>query len=814
MKPLNEHILPINYQIHFNLTAEDQFSGKETISLEAAAPSKKILLNGKNIRITTASLGRTKIPLKNITCQEEIITIKTACPKGKLKLNLEFQSQYGQVTGLYKSKYRGGFMYTSQFEAAHAREAFPCLDEPGAKATFDIKITAPKEFEALSNTTIVNKESKNNLMTYTFDTSPRMSTYLLYLGAGKFDSLEEVFQNKKIRIITVPGKAKKHGKWALEAAKKFLAYFENYFRIKYPLDKLDLIAVPDFGSGAMENWGAITFREDALLYDPKSSSLSAKQRVAEIISHELVHQWFGNLVTMNWWNDLWLNESFADYMAYKAVAYHYPEMDPWADFLNNRVSGAYFLDSLDHSHPINVNVNSPAEIGEVFDAISYSKGGMVLRMLENYIGEENFRNGLHRYLSKYSYKNAEGNDLWRELAQFTDKPVEKMMDNWLNLVGFPLVEASLNGKKLKLSQKRFQFINKKDNQDKKDNQTWLIPISVDHSYILMEEKFLEVDRKGWLKVNQGQTGFYRVKYSPELAEELKNSFGKLNRLDLWGIYSDFFALCLATEVNLNHYLELVGLYNGQDYLVVSEVLENLTKLSILGEFPNVKETSDKFCGNLLNKFGWEKKPGENETDGTLRSAVIGKLGILEHQNVLEKTQQLFEQFLKNPELVDPDLKATLYRLAAWQGGERVYDILLNLYRKSEDPQDQVQLLASLAYFKDKKLLKRALDLALSGEVRHQNIVYLIASMCRNPQGKNLVWPWIKSNYARIKSIYSHYVWHFNSILENLSLLADSKLGSDIKTFLEKDPIPGTQRALSQMMERMNIYEQFLKKNNS
>ena len=830
MKPLNKNILPTNYQIHFNLANEGHFSGEEIILLETKAPSNKILLNAKNIRITKASLGQTKIRLTDISSKDDIITIKIACPPGKMELSLEFQGEYGQVTGLYKSKYKGGFMYTTQFEAAEAREAFPCIDEPLAKATFDIKITVSKEFEAISNTKIVNKESKNGLTTYTFDQSPRMSTYLLYLGAGKFDFLEEVFQNKKIRIITVPGKAKKYGQFAMEATKKFLTYFEGYFRIKYPLDKLDLIAVPDFGSGAMENWGAITFREDALLYDPKSSSLTAKQRVAEIISHELVHQWFGNLVTMRWWNDLWLNESFADYMSYKAVARHYPEMDPWADFFNSRVGGAYFLDSLDNSHPINVKVNSPVEIREVFDAISYSKGGMVLRMLENYIGEENFRKGLHSYLSKNSYGNAEGSDLWRELAKFTDKPVEKIMSNWLNQMGFPLVEVSLNGHKLKLSQKRFQFINRKDSfinrrgsHSKKDDSqnnppgyhqkvlpTWVIPISVGPSYILMKGKSLEVDRKGWLKINQGQTGFYRVKYSSELMAELNNSVNKLDRLDLWGLYSDFFALCIATELDLNHYLEMIGQYKESDYLVVSEILGNLTKLSILEDSPKVKAASEKFCRNLLNKFGWEKKKGEKETDGTLRSAVIGKLGLLDDRDVLKKAKLLFEKFLINPPSVDPDLKATIYRLAAWQGDEQVYSKLLELYHKSEDPQDQVQLLASLAYFQDQKLLKRTLDLALSEEVRHQNIIYLITGLCRNPYGKNLVWPWISSNYARIKSIFSDYVWHFNSALENLSLLADHKLGEEIKAFLEKDPIPGTQRALSQMMERMHIYEQFLK----
>jgi aminopeptidase N len=803
MKLLDKHILPTNYTIHFHLEDEN-FSGKETITLDVRTPCTKLLLHGKNINITRASLESSSIPLKNISYGHDIITIKHKFPQGKIKLDLTFTGKYGHVTGLYKSSYKDGFMFTTQFEAAHAREAFPCVDEPMAKATFDISITCKKNFDAISNMKLLNKISKNGKVTHVFATSPIMSTYLLYLGAGRFDYLEETYQKKHIRIVTVPGKAKKYGTFAMEATKKFLTYFEKYFGIKYPLEKLDMIAVPDFGSGAMENWGAITYREDALLYDPKVSSLTAKQRVAEVISHELVHQWFGNLVTMKWWNDLWLNESFADYMAYKAVAHHYPEMDPWSVFLNRRVSGAYFLDSLTTSHPINVKVESPVQIREVFDAISYSKGGMVLRMLEHYIGENVFKRGLHNYLNEHAYGNAEGNDLWKSLGNVSDKPVEKVMDNWLHQMGFPLVSVEKVGKKVALSQKRFQFI------AANDKKKWIIPISTANGYVLMDKKTMHIPLGKSVKINTGEKGFYRVKYSAELVEEMKRSFSTLDSIDAWGVYSDSFALCLATEIRVDEYLSLVALYEKSAYIVVGEVLGCLGKLGLLGDLPGVREATESFCNRLLERYGWKKKPGEKETDGSLRSAVIHKLGRLDNQEVLTQVQKLFSGFLKRPASVDPDMRSTMYNLMAWQGDEKTYEKLLRLYKHSENPQEQLQILASLGCFKQEKLLKRSLKLALTDAVRHQNIVHLVGTMCGNPHGRTLVWPWVKQNYPAIKKIFSHYVWHFNSVLSYLSLLADRKLGQEIKEFLEKDPIPGTQRALEQTLEKMAVYEHFLK----
>ncbi|MEK6866160.1 MAG: M1 family metallopeptidase, partial [Thermoproteota archaeon] len=331
------------------------------------------------------------------------------------------------------------YLATSQFEAADARRAFPCWDEPKAKATFDISIIAENKFTAISNMPVTSKKRMKNKTLYKFAKTPIMSTYLIYLGVGEFEYLTSKIGKIQVRVITTKGNKSK-GKYSLELGKKLLSSYEKYFGIKYPLPKLDLIAIPDFASGAMENWGAITFRETILLYDPKTSSTRTKQYIAEVISHEIAHQWFGNLVTMKWWNDLWLNESFATFMATKFVDKFYPEWDLWNQFVEDAMNTAMGLDSLKNTHPIDVKVNSTSEIREIFDAISYDKGGCVLRMLEHYVGESNFQKGLKQYLADFKYKNAEGQDLWDAIGKISKMPVRAMVLTWLKQPGFPVVE--------------------------------------------------------------------------------------------------------------------------------------------------------------------------------------------------------------------------------------------------------------------------------------------------------------------------------------------------------------------------------------
>ena len=407
--------------------------------------------------------------------QEALVVSLGRAVRGRLTVEVEYEGELNdRMLGFYLSRYKEGGrerrLATTQFEAADARRAFPCFDEPAAKATFDISIVARGDHTAISNMPVASKKrlggrGSEARTLYAFETTPVMPTYLVYMGVGEFEFVGGTTgDGVAVRVAATRGNAKK-GRYALGLAKELLGLYGRYFGSPYPLPKLDLIAVPDFAAGAMENWGAITFREAVLLYDPKTSSTRTKQFIAEVVSHEIAHQWFGNLVTMKWWNDLWLNESFATFMATKFVHMLHPEWDMWDQFAGDAVATAMSLDALRSTHPIDVVVSSPSEIREIFDAISYDKGGSILLMLEDYVGEAAFRRGLRRYLKDHAYGNAAGSDLWDAIGAASGLPVKRLVQAWIGRGGFPMVEASrrgpggrrLGGGRLRLGQERFAY---------------------------------------------------------------------------------------------------------------------------------------------------------------------------------------------------------------------------------------------------------------------------------------------------------------------------------------------------------------------
>jgi tricorn protease interacting factor F2/3 len=458
-------VKPLNYELFFEPDLTNfNFHGKEKIDLKITKQTKEIILNSSNLDIKNVKLMyKSEILNPEIEIDEKseraYLKFGKKLSKGFGQLTLEFSGKLkDDLVGLYRSEYTTPdgsekYMATTQFEATYARRAFPCFDEPDKKASFELSVKIDKNLQAISNMPIIEEIEEGNKKYVKFDKTLPMSTYLLYLGVGEFEFLEDKFDDILLRVATTPGK-KGQGKFALDLAKKFLSFYQEYSGIKYPLPKLDLVAIPDFAAGAMENWGAITFREVLLLFDPKKSSTPIKKNIAEVIAHELWHQWSGNLVTMKWWNDLWLNESFATYMAYKAVDNFFPEWRMVESFIYQK---PFSSDSLRSTHPIEVEIKSPNEIEEIFDEISYEKGGSVLQMIEGYLGEENFRKGVSYFLSRYKYSSATSKDFWNSLSKLSDKPVKKIMESWVRQAGYPLVEATLKGSKLHLKQKRFLY---------------------------------------------------------------------------------------------------------------------------------------------------------------------------------------------------------------------------------------------------------------------------------------------------------------------------------------------------------------------
>ena len=542
---LPTNVRPRHYQITLQPDMDNfTFDGLELIDLEIAETTAEIVLNADEMRVHTATLVKdgssqraTAITLDG---ERETVTLSFASPiaPGAAQLDLRFTGELNdKLRGFYRSQYVNpegevSYLATTQFEATDARRAFPCWDEPSCKATFQLTLNIPAQMVAVSNTPVIDQAGLDaGYKSIMFARTPVMSTYLMAFVIGDLTYIEqEAANNTRVGVWTTRGK-EEQGRFALETSARMLSFFNDYFGIPYPLEKLDHIAIPDFAAGAMENWGAITYRETALLVDQANSSAGTRQRVAEVVAHEMAHMWFGDLVTMEWWDDLWLNESFASWMGTKAVDWAFPEWQMWTQFVNMDTNRALSLDGLKNSHPIEQEVKDPAEISQLFDAISYSKGASVIRMLEQFLTPEVFRQGLHQYLNANQYANARTEHLWAALEQASQQPVTTIMDSWTGQMGYPVlrVETRESGDHLELalSQERFVYDNLLG-ESEPENLVWQVPVGVTQSgdgdgqplgqSIVMDspQARLQLPRPAgadtWFKVNPLQTGFFRVNY--------------------------------------------------------------------------------------------------------------------------------------------------------------------------------------------------------------------------------------------------------------------------------------------------------------
>ncbi len=821
---------PINYKLTFEPDLKKfTFNGIESISADCKKPTHFITMHCAELKIISCQVrsnGKTIKSSPKINEKKEELEIKLSEKvKGEITIDLEFQGILNdRLLGFYRSQYvqngKTKYLATTQFEAADARRAFPCWDEPEAKATFEISIIADNKFTAISNMPIKSKKKIGSKTLYNFSKTPLVSTYLIYLGVGEFEYLTGKVGKIQIRVITTKGNKSK-GAFSLDLGKKLLTSYEKYFGITYPLPKLDLIAVPDFAAGAMENWGAITFRETILLYDPKTSSTRTKQFIAEVISHEIAHQWFGNLVTMKWWNDLWLNESFATFMATKFVDKFYPEWDLWNQFVEDAMNVAMGLDSLKTTHPIDVQVNSPAEIREIFDAISYDKGGCVLRMLENYVGEPNFQKGLKKYLSDFKYKNARGQDLWDAIGKASKMPVSSMVNTWLKQPGFPLVEINQDGNTLKLKQKRYLL-----ESDKKFSKgLWSIPMSLGLEYEISQKLFttksmsvkLPKNTLGFV-ANYGRKGFYRVKYDEGILLDLKMLVDekRLPAIDRWAIQNDLFSLCVSGDEQVRNYLDFSDAYFDEDsYLASVNVAHNLASLYFRAfDEPFIEEIRGyavNYFRKILFNLGWVPQSSDKHTDALLRGFAISVLGKMNDDDVTDEALRRYKKFLKSPGSIHPDLIEPICSVAAWNGNSKTHAELTKLYKNAKTMEEKLRFLGALCGFQDEKLLLKSLDFSQTPHVRSQNMQLPIMKVAANPYGDKVLWPWLKKNWKNINKKVGHGNPLFNRIVASITSIADDSMENEIKTFFKKNPTPGTERTQSQTLERIRINSKFLRR---
>lgn len=803
---LASHIIPERYTIKIKPDLEKfTFEGEEEILIELLTVEKNITIHSQELDIESAEViyNEEKLFASKIIYNEKAETatfvFKKNIPKGKIKLHLVFRGILNdKLKGFYRSQYeidgKKHHMATTQFESTDARRAFPCFDEPALKAVFDVTLLIPKHTIAISNTLPISEIENENFREVTFAPTPKMSTYLLAFIVGQFEYLEKKTKGGVlVRVYTTPGK-KNQAAFALDFGLKTLEFYEKYFDIKYPLKTLDMIAIPDFSAGAMENWGAITYRESRLLIDEKHSSLIDKKNVALVIAHELAHQWFGNLVTMEWWTHLWLNEGFASYIEYLAVDKINPGWNIWEDFSTYEQGRALSLDALKNTHPIEIPVHHPAEIAEIFDEVSYSKGASVILMIANYLGEKDFRDGLRYYLKKHSYKNTSTIHLWQAFEKISGKPVTKMMKNWTNTAGYPIVQVKkVNGKIITI-QKRF-FINENSEKESKDTTKWMLP--------------LKIKEKPFFTINQNAGGFFITSYSEPLLEQWKNALvqNKVPLLDRAGFLRDCFHLNQRGFMNTESFLSILKAYeNESEYTVWIEIAGCLSSINNLLTDKNTKEKyrvfAEKMTKMIMSKIGFMPKKGEKPEINLLRAILISTTGKFGNQEIIEKSQKLFTDTINKKTSITPDLRSSIYGIVARNGGEKEYKIFLDIYRKESLHQEKNRIGYTLGLFQNPKLVEKTLHFSLSKEVRKQDSIAILAYTL-NPVNKEIAWEFIKNNWPVLKERYGSIGNPLSNLIKSLAVFNTQEKYNDIKKFFKKNPTPSSARAIEQTLEKID-----------
>ncbi|KAI7900637.1 aminopeptidase [Cokeromyces recurvatus] len=872
-------VLPTNVKpTHYDLTLQPNlktfvFQGHVKVSLNVNEDTKEITLNTHDIKIHSAVLysedlkTESKQNATDISYNEKkdlaILTFgETVLANTKAVLEITFEGELNDsMAGFYRSSYKDAegntqYLATTQFESTDARRAFPCWDEPSLKATFDVTLVVPSELVALSNMDVISEKpyqdtgklagkmegktelSDHSLKEVKYATTPMMSTYLLAFCVGPFEYIESFTSGEhngkpiRARVYTLPG-ASEQGRHALNVCTKALEYFAKVFGEPYPLPKVDMVAIPDFEAGAMENWGLITYRTVALLFDEKSSSIVYKKSTAYTVCHELAHQWFGNLVTMEWWEHLWLNEGFATWVGWLAVDNIFPEWDVWTSFVNDDMPRALNLDALRSSHPIEVAVNDPAEIHQIFDAISYYKGASVIRMLSSWLGVDTFLAGVRRYLSRHKFGNASTNDLWTALSEEAQVDVSKFMTLWTKRVGYPVLNVKKNDDhSIQITQSR--YLSTGDLKEDEDDTAWWAPLSMltsdkkVESYTLTEKsQNFDIPSDGLFKLNAGQTCVYRVNYPMEvirvLAEEVKKGDKGLltNTADRVGLIADAGSLCVSGEQTTAAFLELAQAFVNEDnYFVWSQLSTHLSKiLSVWYLQPEevrdgLKALRRSLFAPLAHKLGWEFAESDDYLTSNLRALAIANAGRSKDSETVEEAKKRFSQFMEgNMDAIHPNLRGSTYSIVLGAASDdeeeekRVWEEILKIYRDESLPTDQRLIaLSALGGAKSKSLVQRYLEMSLDEkEVRGQDSLYVFRSASTNPNARDLFWEFFSKNYELLHSKFAKSLNLFASAVRSaVDGFVTFERISEIETFFADKDTKEYDRPLQQALEACKV----------
>ncbi|WP_163999469.1 M1 family metallopeptidase [Pyxidicoccus caerfyrddinensis] len=796
------------------------FSGQQTIELELAEPSKEIILHAIALQlgeVTFRAGGEQRKPSSlQPMAQSETVVLRfdTPLPAGAASLDVSWT---GRFTEGLRGLYQAGKVAATQFEAADARRLFPCFDEPAFKAKWALSVRVPQGLTVLGNSPVVKDEPDAGLRKVTFQETEVLSSYLIALVVGPLVGTDEQkVEGVPVRTWSLPEKAHLT-RFGQDAALAVLPRLQDYFGLPYAFTKVDQVGIPDFEAGAMENAGLITYREVALLLDPATAPLSVQKRVAEVVTHELAHQWFGNWVTMVWWDDLWLNEAFATWMAFKIVDQWRPEWRMWLDFDAHRAS-ALHLDALKSTHPIHGVVRNAGEAGESFDAITYEKGGAVLRMIEGFLGEGPFREGIRQYMRKHARANAVKEDLWNALGEAAKQPVEELATAWVGQSGFPLVTAKLDGRTLHLSQRRFY-----SEPGVQSGEKWPVPMvlrfedgsGAREQRVLLRDAQAAVKLEGsgevkWLTANAGSTGFYRVAYDKPALEKLAANVKVLAPSERISLLADQWALVRSGQASIADLLDLAGRFGDEeDDSVLDELVGRLayveSRLVDGEEQERFRRWVERLLGPGLKKMGWQAAKGESDRVKLRRAALVRAVGGLARspEALAEARPRVARMLDGDKDALEPNLLDAAVAMVARAGDTALFETFLQRMPKEPDPATQRRYLMAITGFENPALAERAQGLLFTDTVKTQDVASFVAGLLGNRTGRENWWAQMQKRWKDVTARTGSAPMLLRRIVEALGMLRTREHLEQMKALLQANPVPEAQQATAQTLERLS-----------
>ncbi|CAG7980251.1 unnamed protein product [Penicillium salamii] len=843
-------VLPTNVKPqHYDLTLEPNFEkftyeGTVNIDLDVAEDTDFVSLNSNEIDIHSAvvSANGSVVDSKpeisfNKDAQTATIKFGQAISAGsKAQLKLTFTGILNDnMAGFYRSSYKKDgetkYIASSQMEPTDARRAFPCFDEPALKAKFTVTLVADKSMTCLSNMDVDTETEVQGgaKKAVKFTTSPLMSTYLVAFIVGHLNYIETKNFRVPIRVYATPDQDIEHGRFSLELAAKTLAFYEKAFDSDFPLPKMDMVAVPDFSAGAMENWGLITYRIVDVLLDEKNSGASRKERIAETVQHELAHQWFGNLVTMDFWDGLWLNEGFATWMSWYSCNVFYPEWKVWQTYVIDNLQSALSLDSLRSSHPIEVPVKRADEINQIFDAISYSKGSSVLRMISKYLGEDVFLQGVRNYIKKHAYGNTETGDLWAALGDASGKPVKSVMDIWTKNVGFPVLSVTENKDNSSIHVKQNRFLRTGDVRPEEDQTLFPVMLGlrtqkgVDENTMLTErERDFAVPDLDFYKLNADHSAIFRTSYSPERLKKLGQAArdGRLSVEDRAGMIADSGALAASGFQSTSGMLSLLqGLDTESEFVVWNEILTRIGTLRAawLFESQETKDALKAFQRSLVatkaHEIGWEFPENDDHILQQFKALMFGAAGMADDPVVVKAAQDMFARFAAGDNsAIHPNIRGSVFTIVLKHGGLKEYEVVLNQFRNAPTSDEKTTALRCLGASQDPTLIQRTLGLALNDEVKSQDIYMPLGGLRSSPAGIEGRWDWLKSNWDEIYKRLPPGLGMLGTVVQltTASFCTEAQL-KEVEQFFASKDTKGFDRAVEQSLDAIRAKVNWLKR---